>query len=132
MKILSLHCDYIKFKPLKKALRQPEELSERRQGEIVVDNPLVLMIAVEKQDESNPDLIKRLIKEVKELAKQVKVDKLVLYPYAHPRGDAFHHAKASKGTSCIMRLVLKKLRCRVMDAMSNILTKNLCPRGTTG
>jgi threonyl-tRNA synthetase len=83
MKILSLHCDYIKFKPLKKALRQPEELSERRQGEIVVDNPLVLMIAVEKQDESNPDLIKRLIKEVKELAKQVKVDKLVLYPYAH-------------------------------------------------
>jgi threonyl-tRNA synthetase len=83
MKILSLHCDYIKFKPLKKALRQPEELSERRQGEIVVDNPLVLMIAVEKQDESNPDLVKRLIKEVKELAKQVKVDKLVLYPYAH-------------------------------------------------
>ena len=83
MKILSLHCDYIKFKPLKKALRQPEELSERRQGEIVVDSPLVLMIAVEKQDESNPDLIKRLIKEVKELAKQVKVDKLVLYPYAH-------------------------------------------------
>ena len=60
MKILSLHCDYIKFKPLKKALRQPEELSERRQGEIVVDNPLVLMIAVEKQDESNPDLVKRL------------------------------------------------------------------------
>ena len=83
MKILSLHCDYIKFKPLKKALRQPEELSERRQGEIVVDNPLVLMIAVEKQDESNPDLVKRLIKEVKELAKQVKADKLVLYPYAH-------------------------------------------------
>ena len=83
MKILSLHCDYIKFKPLKKALRQPEELSERRQGEIVVDNPLVLMIAVEKQDESNPDLIKRLIKEVRELAKQVKADKLVLYPYAH-------------------------------------------------
>tara|TARA_Y100000034_G_scaffold54987_1_gene67415 strand:+ start:2121 stop:3815 length:1695 start_codon:yes stop_codon:yes gene_type:complete len=83
MKILSLHCDYIKFKPLKKALRQPEELSERRQGEIVVDNPLVLMIAVEKQDESNPDLVKRLIKEVKELTKQVKADKLVLYPYAH-------------------------------------------------
>jgi threonyl-tRNA synthetase len=83
MKILSLHCDYIKFKPLKKALRQPEELSERRQGEIVVDNPLVLMIAVEKQDESNPDLVKRLIKEVKELAKQLKADRLVLYPYAH-------------------------------------------------
>ena len=83
MKILSLHCNYIKFKPLKKALRQPEELSERRQGEIVVDNPLVLMIAVEKQDESNPDLVKRLIKEVKELTKQVKADKLVLYPYAH-------------------------------------------------
>ena len=34
MKILSLHCDYIKFKPLKKALKQPEELSEERKREI--------------------------------------------------------------------------------------------------
>ncbi len=83
MKILSLHCDYIKFKPLKKALKEPEELSERRQGEITVDQPLVLMIAVEKKDENNPNLINELANQAKELAEQVKADKLVLYPYAH-------------------------------------------------
>tara|TARA_Y100000310_G_scaffold345193_1_gene462549 strand:+ start:1277 stop:2974 length:1698 start_codon:yes stop_codon:yes gene_type:complete len=83
MKILSLHCDYIKYKPLKKALKEPEELSKKRQGEIKVENPLVLMIAVEKQDENNPNLIKELANEAKDLAKQVKAEKLVLYPYAH-------------------------------------------------
>jgi len=83
MKILSLHCDYIKFKPLKKALREPEELSERRQQEIKVEDPLVVMIAVEKKDESNPKLIEMLTKEIKNLAKGIKAEKLVLYPYAH-------------------------------------------------
>ena len=39
MKILSLHCDYIKFKPLKKALKEPEELSEKRKKEIMVEEP---------------------------------------------------------------------------------------------
>ena len=83
MKILSLHCDYIKFKPLKKALKEPEELSVRRQQEINVTNPLVLMIAVEKKDEQNPNLITELTSEAKKLADQVKAEKLVLYPYAH-------------------------------------------------
>ena len=83
MKILSLHCDYIKFKPLKKALREPEELTEERKQEIKVDEPLVIMIAVEKQDESNPDIISGLIKEITDIAKQVKAKNIVLYPYAH-------------------------------------------------
>jgi len=83
MKILSLHCDYIKYKPLKKALRKPEELSVRRQGEIRVEDPLVVMIAVEKKDESNPKLLDMLTEEVRNLAKGIKAEKLVLYPYAH-------------------------------------------------
>jgi len=83
MKILSLHCDYIKFKPLRKALKHPEELSKKRQEEITVQEPLVIMVAVEKHDEKNPDLIKQLIKEIEDLAKQVKAKKIVLYPYAH-------------------------------------------------
>jgi threonyl-tRNA synthetase len=83
MKILSLHCDYIKFKPLKKALKNPEELSEKRKNEIIVKEPLVLMIAVEKKDEENPDLLKSLTHEIKEIAKSVKAQNLVLYPYAH-------------------------------------------------
>ena len=83
MKILSLHCDYIKFKPLKKALKQPEELSDKRKEEIKVEEPLVIMIAVEKHDEKNPKLIKNLVKEIEDIANQVKTKKIVLYPYAH-------------------------------------------------
>lgn len=83
MKILSLHCDYIKFKPLKKALKQPEELSDKRKESIEVKEPLVVLIAVEKQDEKNTNIIKEVIKEVEDIAKQVNTKNIVLYPYAH-------------------------------------------------
>jgi len=83
MKILSLHCDYITYKPLKKALKNPEILSLPRQESIKVENPLVIMIAVESQDENNPDLINLLTKEIEKLANQVKAKNIVLYPYAH-------------------------------------------------
>lgn len=81
MKIITLHCDYIKFKPLKKALKQPEELSEERKKEIVVNDPLVVLVAVEKAD--NLDLVKSLIENIEDIAKQINSKKIVLYPYAH-------------------------------------------------
>ena len=83
MKILSLHCDYIKFKPLKKALKNPEELSEERKQEKKVDECLVIMIAVEKHDHENYHLIKQITNEIKDISEQVKTRKIVLYPYAH-------------------------------------------------
>lgn len=83
MKILSLHCDYIKFKPLKKALKNPEELSDERKKEVLIDNALVIMIAVEKQDENNSKIIEQSSKEIRDIADQVKTKKIVLYPYAH-------------------------------------------------
>lgn len=83
MKILSLHCDYLKFKPLKKALKEPEELTEERKKEICIQEPLVILTAVEKQDEQNAGLIEQYIKEINELSKQVNAKNIVLYPYAH-------------------------------------------------
>lgn len=81
MKILSLHCDYIKFKPLKKALKNPEELSEERKKEIEVKEPLVILTAVEKGD--SLDSVKELVKNIEEISDQVNDKKIVLYPYAH-------------------------------------------------
>lgn len=83
MKILSLHCDYIKFKPLKKALKEPEVLDEKRKENIEVTDPLVIFTAVEKQDEANPNLLIEYIKNIEELIKQVNATNIVLYPYAH-------------------------------------------------
>ena len=79
MKILTLHCDYIKFKPLKKAIKSPEELKEK--GEMNVKEPLVVLTAVEKGD--NDKTVAQLVDAVKKTAGEVKAKNIVLYPYAH-------------------------------------------------
>ena len=83
MKILSLHCDYIKFKPIKSAIKNPEELDEKRKKEIDIKDPLVIFTAVEKQDEQNSNLLQQYVEEILSLASQVNATNLVLYPYAH-------------------------------------------------
>src|SRR3989338_7594326 len=81
MRIITLHCNYKKFKPLKKALKQPEELSEEKKEEIEIKECLVVLTAVEKPDTIN--LVTELVKNIEEIAKQVNAKKIVLYPYAH-------------------------------------------------
>jgi threonyl-tRNA synthetase len=82
MKILALHVDYIKFKPLRKALKSVGELSETEKKEQKVTEALVILTAVEKGDvvESSTS---ELVKNVKDIASQVKTKNIVLYPYAH-------------------------------------------------
>jgi len=48
MKTLNLHCDYIKFKALKKALKNVADLSEEEKKEKHVKDCLVVLTAVEK------------------------------------------------------------------------------------
>lgn len=81
MKILSLHCDYIKFKPVQKALKQPELLSEEQKKEHTIKEALVIFTAVEKGD--NLEIVKIYLDNIKDIAKQVKAKNIVLYPYAH-------------------------------------------------
>ena len=81
MRMLTLHCDYIKFKPVKKAIKEPEELSEERKKEIDVKDPLVVLTAVEKGD--NDSIVKKYIDAIEKTANEVKAKKIVLYPYAH-------------------------------------------------
>ena len=81
MKILTLHCDYIRFKPLKKALKSAEELSLKDKEEKNVKDPLVILTAVEKGD--NDQTLKEMIEAIEHTAKEVKAKALVLYPYAH-------------------------------------------------
>lgn len=87
MKILSLHCDYIKFKPLKKALRKIDELSEEEKKEKEVKEVLVVLTAVEKSDGDVEKVVQELVKNIKEIVEQVRVKNIVLYPYAHLSSD---------------------------------------------
>ncbi len=81
MKILAIHADYLKFKPTKKALKNAEEVDEK---EVEVKECLVLMTSIEKKDEAHAkEVSERLVAEAEDIAKQVKAQNLVIYPYAH-------------------------------------------------
>ncbi len=81
MKIITLHVDHIKFKPLKKALKKIKGLSKSEKKGKEVSEALVVLTAVEKGDAAKS--VKELAKNVKDIAGQVKTKNVVLYPYAH-------------------------------------------------
>lgn len=80
MKILTLHCDYIRFKPLKKALKSAE-LEKDQEKEKKVEECLVVLTAVESGDTIG--IAKNLVENAKDIANQVKTKTIVFYPYAH-------------------------------------------------
>ncbi len=79
MRIITLHCDYIRFKPLKKAIKNPEELKDNKQQE--VKDSLVVLAAVEQGDDAA--VLQQTLEAIKKTAGEVKAKNLVLYPYAH-------------------------------------------------
>ena len=83
MKTLNLHVDYIKFKPLKKALKSIADLPEKEKQEHEVKEALVVLTAVEKSDTDVDKIVEKYIENIKDIAKQVNAKNIVLYPYAH-------------------------------------------------
>ena len=80
MKLLSLHCDYIKYEAVKKALKNAS-LEVGQEGKHEIKEPLVILTAVEKGD--SLATVKPYVDNIKDIAGQVKAKKIVLYPYAH-------------------------------------------------
>jgi len=78
MKIITLHCDYIRFKALKKAIKDAEPTSKE---EVEVKEPLVVLTAIEKGD--SEETIRELVSAIEKTAKDVKTNIVVIYPYAH-------------------------------------------------
>ncbi|MHA1791387.1 MAG: threonine--tRNA ligase [Promethearchaeota archaeon] len=81
MRILTIHSDYIKIIPKKKAIKTAEELWAKEQ---YLEECLVVFTAVEANDENDPDkAAEMLAEESSKVADQVKSSKIILYPYAH-------------------------------------------------
>lgn len=94
MKILALHSDFIKFEAKKKAIKEPEKLKAKSEE---VGECLVVMISVEKIDQTSPeDAANSLIKNIKDIASQVKENTIVLYPYVHLSNDPSNPKTALK------------------------------------
>lgn len=109
MKTLSLHCDYIRFKPLKKAIKDPEELSEEMKKEVEVRDPLGIFVAVEKKDENDlKKTIDLLIENVLDLKDKVRAENVVLYPYAHLSSNLANPAFAQDVLQTAEEMLKKK------------------------
>jgi len=83
MKVLFLHVDKIKFRPLKKAIKSIKDLSEKEKKTSEVKDALVVMTSVEKSDSNISEIVKEFVKNIKDVSSQVKAKNIVLYPYAH-------------------------------------------------
>ena len=81
MKTLNLHVDYIEWQALKKALKSIDDLSEEEKAKTRVEEALVVLTAVEKND--SIETVEKYISDVKDIAGKVGAKNIVLYPYAH-------------------------------------------------
>ena len=85
MRIITLHSDFIEFEPKQKAIKTVEKIEMKRQR---FEEVLVVLTAVEKRDEAEPrNTAAALAEEVQKVAKDVKVKRIVLYPYVHLISD---------------------------------------------
>lgn len=81
MRLITLHCDYIRFKPIKKAFKGAKDLEEAEKKEKEVKEVLVVLTAVEQGD--NDKAVKDYVAAITKTAGEVKAKNIVLYPYAH-------------------------------------------------
>ncbi len=78
MKILQLHVDFVEYEPIQKEIGAAEEAEKNK---VRVENCLLLLTSVEdKDDESTAS---KAIEEVENSLKSLRLNKIVIYPYAH-------------------------------------------------
>ncbi|MDH7563765.1 MAG: threonine--tRNA ligase [Candidatus Bathyarchaeota archaeon] len=91
MRILQLHSNFIEFQPIQKeiAIAEDAEKKSTRLEEI-----LVLFTAVEEGD--NEATAKRAVDQAREFLEKQKVNRLLIYPYAHLSSNLAKPAEALK------------------------------------
>jgi len=78
MRILQLHANFIEYKPVQKEIAMAEEAEKKA---IRLEEIVVLFTAVEEGDDT--DVAKKAIDEAQAFLKRLKVNRIVIYPYAH-------------------------------------------------
>jgi len=91
MRILQLHSNYIEYKPIQKEIAIAEETDKetKRLEEIVV-----LFTAVEEGDDET--VARKAIEEVKSFLEKLKVNRILIYPYAHLSSNLAKPSEALK------------------------------------
>jgi threonyl-tRNA synthetase len=78
MRILQLHSNYLVYKPVKKEISMAEEAAKEENR---VEEVMVLFIAIEEGDKTAT--VKKAIDDAHEFLKNLKVNRILLYPFAH-------------------------------------------------
>ncbi|MGA8904602.1 MAG: threonine--tRNA ligase [Candidatus Bathyarchaeia archaeon] len=82
MRFLLLHCESFEYEVRQTAVKNPEPLENNRAGKF--ENVLVAFSTIEKEDEQNPDeVVGKATESIAEVAKSVKTNRILVYPYAH-------------------------------------------------
>jgi len=82
MKILQLHSDYIEYEPTKKEAPNAEDVPKVKTR---LEDILVLLTCVEKGDDESVG--RKAVDEAAKFMKTMKVERVILYPYAHLSSD---------------------------------------------
>ena len=86
MRMLILHVDYFSCSLTEKGRSKVVEKPISKTTE--AGESLLVLSSVEKQDEANPKAIsQKTVDELNKLARQLKVDTIVIHPFAHLFGD---------------------------------------------
>jgi threonyl-tRNA synthetase len=86
--MLILHVDHFSSTITEKGRSKIVEDYNPNSKTIQVDEALLILVSVEKQDETNPENIsQRATEEITKLAHQLNVGTIVLHPFAHLFGE---------------------------------------------
>ncbi|NJE25298.1 threonine--tRNA ligase [Thermococcus sp. MV5] len=112
MRMLLIHSDYLEYEVKDKALKTPEEIREDQKiGKL--DEVLAVFISVEKVDEQNPnEIVDKAIKEIEDVASQVKTKNVFVYPFAHLSSEL--------GSPEVALKILKKIEEKLKEKDYNV------------
>jgi len=91
MRILQLHSNFIEYKPVQKEIAMAEEAEKKG---VRLEEIVVLFTAVEEGDDTT--VAKKAIDEVHVFLEKLKVNRILIYPYAHLSSDLAKPADALK------------------------------------
>jgi len=91
MRILQLHSNFIEYKPIQKEIAMAEEAEKKA---VRLEEIVVLFTAVEEGDDLT--IAKKAIDEAQAFLEKLKVNRIMIYPYAHLSNNLAKPAEALK------------------------------------
>ena len=79
MRLLQLHADFIEYEPIEVELDDAEK--DVSKSKIKLESLIVVFVSVEKGD--NKITVEKAIKEIRSYLQNLKINKLLIYPYSH-------------------------------------------------